>query len=143
VVAAWGTHVCMFYETKDDLLDTLARYFRAALQSNERCVWAISEPVAEADAKNALSRTIPDFEQHLAEGTIEILPGHEWYLPDDRFDMRKITKGWEEKLAASLAEGFDGLRVSGNAGRQVMVKIGARTLADLIRMSDLLRDPRP
>jgi hypothetical protein len=29
------------------------------------------------------------------------------------------------------------------AGRQVMVKIGARTLADLIRMSDLLRDLRP
>jgi hypothetical protein len=139
----WGTHVCMFYETKDDLLDTLARYFRAALQSNERCVWAISEPVAEADAKNALSRTIPDFEQHLAEGTIEILPGHEWYLPGDRFAMRKITRGWEEKLAAALAEGFDGLRVSGNAGRQVKVKIGARTLADFIRMSDLLRDPRP
>jgi hypothetical protein len=25
-MAAWGTHFCLFYETKEDLLDTLVSY---------------------------------------------------------------------------------------------------------------------
>ena len=31
----WGTHVCHFYETKQDLLDTLVPYFKAGLESKE------------------------------------------------------------------------------------------------------------
>ena len=27
----WGSHICIFYETKDDLLDTAAAYFKAGL----------------------------------------------------------------------------------------------------------------
>jgi len=31
----WGTHFCQFYETKQDLIDTLVPYFRAGLEDNE------------------------------------------------------------------------------------------------------------
>ena len=31
----WGTHFCLFYETKDDLLNVLLRYFKAGLENNE------------------------------------------------------------------------------------------------------------
>ena len=34
----WGTHFCIFYETKQDLLDILVPYFRAGVESNELCV---------------------------------------------------------------------------------------------------------
>ena len=34
----WGAHLCVFYETKGDLLDTAATYFAAGLESNEFCV---------------------------------------------------------------------------------------------------------
>ena len=37
-----------------DLLDTATAYFAAGMNSNEFCVWAISEPITETDAKNAL-----------------------------------------------------------------------------------------
>ena len=40
----WGTHICVFYETKSDLLDTNAAYFSAGLSGNEFCVWAVSAP---------------------------------------------------------------------------------------------------
>ena len=33
----WGSHVCMFYELKEDLLDTVGPYFKAGLKSNEFC----------------------------------------------------------------------------------------------------------
>lgn len=111
----WGAHVCIFYETKDDLLDTAAAYFEAGLASNEFCVWAISEPIGEADAKAALRSTIPDLEAQIAAGRIEIIAGTDWYLHGNQFDLQRITGGWNEKLRGALARGFEGMRVSGNA----------------------------
>ena len=111
----WGAHICIFYETKDDLLDTAAAYFKAGLASNEFCVWAISDPITEADAKGALSRAIPDLKADFAAGRIEIIQGTDWYLHGNEFDLQRITGGWSEKLRGALAKGFDGMRVSGNA----------------------------
>ena len=30
---SWGTHFCLFYENKEDLLDVLIPYFKAGFQS--------------------------------------------------------------------------------------------------------------
>jgi DNA-binding CsgD family transcriptional regulator len=111
----WGAHICIFYESKDDLLDTAAAYFKAGLANNEFCLWAISEPITEADAKAALRGAIPDLKAQLAAGRIEILQGTDWYLRGNEFDLQRITGGWNEKLRGALAQGFDGMRVSGNA----------------------------
>jgi DNA-binding CsgD family transcriptional regulator len=111
----WGTHVCAFYQTKDDLIDTAASYFGAGLKSNEFCVWAISDPITQTGARNALRRAVPDFDRHLAAGQIELLQGTEWYLKGDQFDLKRITRGWSEKLRGALAKGYDGVRISGNA----------------------------
>lgn len=97
----WGAHLCVFFETKADLLDLAATYFAAGLASNEFCVWAVSDPITEEDARNLLSCEIPDFDRHLAHGRIEIL--------------NKITSRWSEKLNSALARGYEGMRVSGNA----------------------------
>ncbi len=61
---AWGTHACMFYETKADLLDTAAAYFAAGLSQNEYCIWAVSDPIDLADAKTALRAAAPAFDRH-------------------------------------------------------------------------------
>jgi len=87
----WGAHLCVFFETKADLLDTAATYFAAGLASNEFCVWAVSDPITEEDAKKLLRHEIPDFVQHLEHGRIEIL--------------HKITGHWSEKLSGALARG--------------------------------------
>jgi DNA-binding CsgD family transcriptional regulator len=97
----WGAHLCIFFETKADLLDTAATYFAAGMASNEFCVWVVSDPITEEDAKKLLHREIPGFDQHLAQGRIEIL--------------NKITGRWSEKLNGALARGYEGMRVSGNA----------------------------
>jgi DNA-binding CsgD family transcriptional regulator len=112
--AAWGTHACIFYETKEDLLDTLVPYFRAGLESKEFCLWAVSEPLTEEEAIRALRRGIPGFDRFLADRRIEILPGREWYLGDG-FDLQRITGGWLEKLRGARARGYRAMRVSGNA----------------------------
>ena len=111
----WGAHICLFYETKDDLLDTNAAYIKAGLDSNEFCVWAISQPITAEEALGVLGRDIPDLQHRTQSGQFEILPGYDWYLKGDEFDSKKITGGWHEKLQFALDKGFDGLRISGNA----------------------------
>jgi len=111
----WGSHACVFYETKVDILDTAVAYFAAGLSRNEFCIWAISAPVDEADAKTALRAAVPAFDQLLESGAIEIVRGADWYLSGDEFDLQRITGGWSAKLKAAQARGFDGMRVSGNA----------------------------
>jgi DNA-binding CsgD family transcriptional regulator len=111
---SWETHYCLFYETAEDLLDTLVPYFLAGLVSNEFCIWAVSEPLTVDDARTALRRAVPDFDRHLAAGSMDIVSGREWYLNRDEFDLKKVTGGWDEKLRIALANGYEGMRVSGN-----------------------------
>jgi signal transduction histidine kinase len=111
----WGAHMCLFYETKQDALDTVVPYFKAGLETRERCVWVVTDPLAEDDAKAELIRTIPDAGQQLDNGSIEILSGDEWYVKGGLSDANRIMAAWEEKTAAAVAEGFEGLRISGNA----------------------------
>jgi DNA-binding CsgD family transcriptional regulator len=112
---SWGEHFCLFYETKEDLLDTVVPYFKTGFDSNEFCVWAVSAPLTEAEARTALRQAVRVLDHDLADRSIEILSGHEWYLKGDSVDPKKITGGWHEKLNRALAAGYEGLRVSGNA----------------------------
>ncbi|HLF12921.1 MAG TPA: MEDS domain-containing protein, partial [Gammaproteobacteria bacterium] len=82
---SWGAHICMFYETEEDLLDTALAYFEAGLESNELCVWAVSEPTTVEAATNALRRGVTDFDRYLASGQIAILEGYDWYLRGGEF----------------------------------------------------------
>jgi DNA-binding CsgD family transcriptional regulator len=111
--APWGTHLCVFYESAEDLLDTCVSYFEAGLADNEFCVWAVSDSITVDAATDALHRGIAHFDRHTAH--IEILPGKNWYLRGDEFDLQRITGGWNDKLAGAIARGYAGLRISGNA----------------------------
>lgn len=111
----WGAHVCLFYETKQDLLDAHVAYFKAGLQDNEFCMWAVSEPITEREARDELARNIPNFEQYLAERRIEILSGREWYLQQEKVDLQRIVGGWHRRLEDALDRNFAGIRVSGKA----------------------------
>jgi DNA-binding CsgD family transcriptional regulator len=106
----WGTHLSVFYETKDDLLDTVVPYFQAGLENGEFCIWATSDPVGVEDGTAALKARIGSFSQHVSAGRIEVLNGRDWYR-----DVGAIVRSWHEKLDAALAKGAEGLRVCGNA----------------------------
>ena len=110
----WGTHFCLFYETRADLLETLVSYCKAGLESQEFCLWVVAEPLTEEDARRALERAIPDFDRYLAEQSIEIVAARDWYLQDDAFDLNRVISGWNEKLARASAKGYAGVRVTGD-----------------------------
>ena len=110
----WGTHFCLFYETQADLLDTLVSYCKAGLESQEFCLWVVAAPLTEEDARNGLKRAVPDLDQYLVEHSIEIVAARDWYLHDGTFDLNRVIRGWNEKLAHASARGFTGVRVTGD-----------------------------
>jgi DNA-binding CsgD family transcriptional regulator len=112
---SWGAHICLFYETARDLIDAAGGYFRAGLEDGEFCLWALSDPLSREDAVEGLRQTIPDIDDHVAAGRLELIAGYGWYLGGARFDPRRITDAWFAKLADAQSRGFSGMRVSGNA----------------------------
>lgn len=111
----WGAHFCLFYETKQDLIATLVPYFRAGLESNEFCVWVVSEPLTVEETWDALREGVPYFDRYRSDGRIEVLLGREWYLEGDAVRPKRIIDGWIQKLQRALNKGFEGMRVSGKS----------------------------
>jgi PAS domain S-box-containing protein len=110
----WGTHFCLFYETRADLLETLVSYCKAGLENQEFCLWVVAEPLTGEDARLALRRVVPDLDQYLADHSIEIVAARDWYLQDGTFDLKRVISGWNEKLTSASARGYAGVRVTGD-----------------------------
>ena len=110
----WGTHCCLFYETKADLLDTAVSYCKAGLEGREFCLWVVSEPLNVEDAMASLKRGVPDFDRYLGEHSIEIVAAREWYSQNRTFDLERVIRGWHDKLERASARGYAGLRVTGD-----------------------------
>ncbi|MEK7475347.1 MAG: MEDS domain-containing protein [Candidatus Coatesbacteria bacterium] len=110
----WGTHLCQFYETRDDLKSTLVPYFKEGLAANEFCMWVTSHPLSVDEALAALRSVVPDLDARVARGQIEVLDYSQWYTKDGGFKEETVLKGWMDRLAAARERGFEGLRLTGN-----------------------------
>ena len=110
----WGTHFCVLYHTKEDLLDILIPYFRAGLENNEYCMWVTSQPLESGDATAALRNAISNLDDYIRQGQIEIIDYAEWYTKSGRFEADEVLQGWVEKEDQAARSGLDGLRLTGN-----------------------------
>ena len=111
----WGTHVCQFYETRADLLDILVPYFSAGLKNNEFCLWITSAPLTPEAAEDALSRAVPGLAEYKRRGQLEIVPHVKWYAREGCFNINAVLRQSVRKEEWALANGYAGLRASGNA----------------------------
>jgi DNA-binding CsgD family transcriptional regulator len=112
---AWGTHMCMFFQTTEDLFEASTPYFKAGLEDGEYCIWVVSGRVTKDKAIVALRGAMPDLDRYLANGSLDIIPADKWYLPGGRLDQQRVIRGWHERLRQAVARGYTGLRASGTA----------------------------
>jgi len=110
----WGTHLCQFYQSKEDLIKVLVPYFKAGLENNEFCMWVCSEPLEVEDAKAALKNAVKNLDDYIKNDQIEILDASDWYTKSGKFDADRVLQGWVQKESQAKKRGFDGLRLSGN-----------------------------
>ena len=110
----WGTHMCQFYKTKQDLTDILVPYFCNGLKNDEFCVWVTSDFLTKDEATAAMQKAMPNFSEYLEKGQMEIFPYTDWYLKEGKFELKRVLNSWVEKHDKAINAGYIGMRVTGN-----------------------------
>jgi PAS domain S-box-containing protein len=93
---AWGSHFCLFYETREDLLDFFIPFFRAGLEHQEFCLCVASEPLMaisrEITDRKRAEEALLESESHLSEAQ-RVARLDSWTL-----DSATDTARWSEEL---------------------------------------------
>ena len=110
----WGTHLCQFYKTKEDLLDILIPYFKTGLENNEFCMWVCWEPLGAEEAKASLNKILPNMGTYIKRGQIEIVDYSRQQTEREESGFSKMKQFWIDKERQALERGFEGLRLAGN-----------------------------
>lgn len=135
----WGSHFCLFYQTKKDLVGVIAPYLLAGLDNNEFCLWIVSVLSME-DARDALIEADSAFGKYLSSGQLEIVsptrPGGEDLEPGGLIIS---------KLDHSVLAGLDGLRlvydaVPGPPGNETPIPFGDDVVTRLNAIAMLTYD---
>ncbi len=105
-------HGCLFYETKQDILDTLIPFFKTGLDHQEACLWIVSEPLTIEEADQALRQAVPDLDRFQAGQRMEFTSCSGWCLEGAADDPQRVLSLLHNKLVEALARGHAGLRLS-------------------------------
>lgn len=111
----WGSHLCAFYETREDLFETVMGYFAAGIDANEMCVWAMPDKMRLDGEQNRLRDMFPRFDDHAESGRLRFVTATDRYKVAGQFDADAFDAFWAALLDEALARGHDGLRISGEA----------------------------
>jgi DNA-binding CsgD family transcriptional regulator len=108
----WGAHICLFYETDQDLIDATTSFMRAGLIHNESSMWMLPDEISGDIAVAAMRAAIAGFDDYCAAGAIEVQNTREEYRLSAPFSFKKHI---EAHVAKALSRGFAGLRGCGTA----------------------------
>jgi hypothetical protein len=111
--APYGLHMCHFFPTRQELIDGLVPYFEAGIDNNERCIWVTSSPLPAQDALIEISKS-EKLMQAATSGQLRVFDAVEWYGESETFDAEQAIQHWLEEEQRALADGFQGLRITGN-----------------------------
>lgn len=110
----WGTHLCQFYRSPEELLELVLPFLRQGLKDHERCVWVVAPPMRAKRARAALEAGIPELERHPDQ--ICVYPYPDFYLDASGklMSLEKVMRAWVQAEERALDEGYAGLRVAGD-----------------------------
>jgi len=110
----YGVHMCHFYSTREELAAALVPYFVAGLRANERCIWICAEPLPAAQARAKLVDAGVDVDAAIASGVLVLLDFSQWYAEAENLKGSDVVSVWLAAEERALAEGYSGLRITGN-----------------------------
>jgi hypothetical protein len=107
-------HTCLFYNSKDELLDILVPYFKAGLENNEFCLWVVPEILKSEEAKSVLSKAVENLDRYFEKGQMEIWDSRDFYLKSVIVTSFEMLEYWTKKEKEILGQGFARMRVGGD-----------------------------
>lgn len=102
----WGAHLCVFYESNEDLFEVLIPYLEAGLSNRERCVWVPPPNLACAQVREALTDALPDLKPAMDSGQFAI-------MPPETAQPQEARAEWRHLIEQAMSGGFEGVRVAG------------------------------
>lgn len=107
-----GTHTCQLCGSHQDLVRLMIAFYSKGLANNEQCVLIASDQFSLFEAHKSFSEGIPDFNEHLRAGRMEIISYRDYYLGangelKEPCDLIQFPPMKEED---ALTKGFNGLR---------------------------------
>jgi len=109
-----GMHSCHFYSDRQSLIDALVPYTLAGLQANERCVIIASPPLPARELVRELRQAWDGADDALQSGALRVLDFDRWYMDAAGLKSEDLVQLWLQEEVLALADGYSGLRVSGN-----------------------------
>jgi hypothetical protein len=110
----FGMHACHFYSDRDQLVAALVPYFVAGLRGNERCLWVTAPLLSAREAVQVLRAAWDGADDAIQAGALRILDFDRWYAGSARLRGLDVVRLWLQEEERALAEGYDGLRISGH-----------------------------
>lgn len=55
-----GKHICLYYESEENLLDLVSSFFEEGLRTNKLCLWVVPQSLGLEGAKAALNNKIEE-----------------------------------------------------------------------------------
>lgn len=110
----WGSHLCQFFETKEDLLQLVIPYFKAGIENNEFCLWILFDRKQVEQAIEMLKASAPELMKNLEKKSIEIVDYLTLYYRNGHFDDKEVYDDLNKRQQNVLTAGYDGMRVHAN-----------------------------
>lgn len=110
----WGIHICLLYQNKEEIKHIMVPYFLAGLENNEFCLWITSEVMNRTEVIETMKTEVPDFEQYLNCGQMEIVPYTELYFKKGKFDQQRVINDLFRKLVLVQENGYEITTITDN-----------------------------
>ena len=107
-----GDHTCIFYRSQQELMDVLTPYIADGLRRGERCFCAQKPPILKRLTYDLWFLGI-DPDQEIRRGALELQTVNETYLPNDRFEPRRLMDMLIRSIDEAREKGFRSFRTAG------------------------------
>lgn len=108
------SHICMFYNDREQQITALAEYFKSGLRLGQQCIYISDQSTAQF-VRNVMVRAGMDVEADIEDGSMRFLTPEQTYLSGGKFDSDVVMGLIEMLIADAYAAGFNGLRGAADA----------------------------
>lgn len=105
-------HLCLIYESPEEQFAAIVPFVRLGLERGEKCVY-VADDNTSAEVLEQMKRGGVDVARVLETGALSVITKKEAYLKRGYFDPDWMIWFLKEATDAAKAEGFTGLRVTG------------------------------
>jgi ABC-type transporter Mla MlaB component len=143
-----GDHMCLVYDNDDERRAIMAAYVRDGVRANQKVIY-ISDGVTAADLLDWLLGEHKDVPEHAAGGRAEVdlraameagdfvvRTAEETFLASGRFDPHESVELMATEIDLALVQGYEGVRVAGEARFSLRSWPGTERFGDFERMLD-------